>query len=159
MRQGTERLDRNRQRPPDETAHGDAPVGEILRKMPRIIRRVGLARAVGTEDRRQVRFTILTSERAATADQTLALHGQSLGRTEHALEALVAVELVAATEQQPGRARRDEAPPRDHASLLSGGTRKRPLIIDHISFTGPASTTITRCTMMNARIAAATMKW
>ena len=48
---------------------------------------------------------------------------------------------------------------RSWLALLSGGTRKRPVIIDPISLIGPASTTITRWTTMKASSAAAQMKW
>src|SRR5206468_2940293 len=86
--------------------------------------------------------------------------GQLLGRTQGAAEFGAVVEPVAAAEQQARGAGGDEAASVDHpSSFLSGGTRKRPVIIDPISLIGPASSTIIKWTKMKPSSSAAQMKW
>src|SRR5438270_5062901 len=128
--------------------------------MLRIFGRARHARTVAAEDRRQVGLAIFAGECVARRDQALTGQGQLLGRAQDAAEAGAVVEPVAPAEQKARCAGGDEAAPIDHASsLLSGGTRNRPVIIDPISLIGPASSTMTRCTTMNANSAAAQMKW
>src|SRR5207302_3631235 len=123
----------------------------------------GHARAVGAEDRRQIGFGIFAGECVARPDQPLGAHRQFLGRAQHPAKPLAVVEPVAARQQQARGSGGDEAAAADHGSIIpsdsSGGTRKRPVIIDRISLIGPASTTITRWTRMNSSRAAAARKW
>src|SRR5258708_5297802 len=110
--------------------------------MLRIFVSPGSRRAVGAEDRRQIGICELAGERIAWRNQPLARHRQLLGRAKHSTEARTVVQPVAAAEQQARCAGGDEAAAVDHpSSLLSGGTRKRPVIIDPISLIGPASST------------------
>ena len=72
-------LDGDGQRMSDETVHGDAPIGETLCKVTLVLGRVGLAGAVGTEDRRHVGFAKLPGKRLAASDQALAAHREFFG--------------------------------------------------------------------------------
>ena len=51
---------------------------------------------------------------------------------------------IAAAEQQTRSAGTEESTTVGHASLLSGGTRKRPVIMEPISLIGPARSTISK---------------
>src|SRR4029079_16872031 len=96
---------------------------------------------------------------------------QPLARTQYAAEAWAVVELVAAGKEGTGAADQQGAAGRYHAcgsSAASGvgtvfclgwGTRYQPVIIARISFSGPASTTMIRCTRMKPAIRTAQMKW
>src|SRR3954470_7318535 len=160
MRQGAQHPQRDRQRVRHQAVDDEPPVCEMLHRMLSIFRSAGHARAVRAEDRRQIGFAILAGERVAWRNQPLASHRQLLSRAQHASELRAVVQAVAAAKQQARSAGGDEAPAVDHASSLpSGGTRKRPVIIEPISLIGPASITIVRWTRMKASSRAAQMKW
>src|SRR5437763_15907767 len=128
--------------------------------MLRIFVSAGPACPVGAKDRRQIGFAELACQRVARRDQPLARHRQLFGRAQRAAKLRAVVQAVAAAEQKARCTGGDEAAAVDHpSSLLSGGTRKRPVIIEPISLIGPASSTIVRWTRMKASSSAAQMKW